>query len=85
MKCVHCRGEMPRRTAPVHVDRDGCHVVLDAVPAWLCQQCTSNVPVPLTGITILEFPSVERARARPSDPECAPSHLDLMLVEGCDG
>lgn len=21
------------------VDRDGCHVVLDAVPAWVCHQC----------------------------------------------
>lgn len=39
MTCVHCRGEMARRTAPLHVDREGCHVVLDAVPAWVCQQC----------------------------------------------
>ena len=39
MTCVHCRGEMAWRTAPLHVDREGCHVVLDAVPAWVCQQC----------------------------------------------
>ena len=39
MKCVHCRGDMTRRTAPLHVDRGGYHVVLDAVPAWVCQQC----------------------------------------------
>jgi len=39
MKCVHCRGEMARRTVPLHVDRAGCHVVLDAVPAWVCRQC----------------------------------------------
>jgi YgiT-type zinc finger domain-containing protein len=25
--------------APFHVDRSGCHVVLDAVPAWICGQC----------------------------------------------
>jgi YgiT-type zinc finger domain-containing protein len=30
---------MARKTAPLHVDREGCHVVLDAVPAWVCQQC----------------------------------------------
>jgi YgiT-type zinc finger domain-containing protein len=39
MTCVHCRGEMAWQTAPLHVDREGCHVVLDAVPAWVCQQC----------------------------------------------
>jgi uncharacterized protein (DUF1330 family) len=47
----------------------------------------------ITGITIIEFPSMEHARAWHNDPEYAPfiklrqagSHLDLMLVEGCDG
>lgn len=39
MKCLHCRGEMARGFAPFHVDRSGCHVVLDSVPAWICEQC----------------------------------------------
>jgi uncharacterized protein (DUF1330 family) len=47
---------------------------------------------PITGITIIEFPSMEHAKAWRSDPEYAPyiklrqagSHLDLMLVDGCD-
>ncbi|MBE9569397.1 MAG: YgiT-type zinc finger protein, partial [Proteobacteria bacterium] len=26
-------------TTPFHVDRKGCHLVLDSVPAWVCQQC----------------------------------------------
>jgi YgiT-type zinc finger domain-containing protein len=30
---------MARAAAPFHVDRGGCHVVLDSVPAWVCQQC----------------------------------------------
>jgi YgiT-type zinc finger domain-containing protein len=30
---------MVRAPAPFHVDRKGCHVVLDSVPAWVCQQC----------------------------------------------
>jgi len=30
---------MKRSTAPFHVDRKGCHLVLDAVPAWVCEQC----------------------------------------------
>lgn len=26
-------------TTPFHVDRKGCHLTLDAVPAWVCEQC----------------------------------------------
>ena len=39
MKCIHCQGEMKRGVAPFHVDRKGCHLILDAVPAWVCEQC----------------------------------------------
>ena len=39
MKCIHCHGEMKRGTTPFHVDRKGCHVLLDNVPAWVCEQC----------------------------------------------
>jgi YgiT-type zinc finger domain-containing protein len=39
MKCIHCQGEMRRGTTPFHVDRKGCHLLLDAVPAWVCAQC----------------------------------------------
>ena len=39
MKCMHCQGEMKRGTVPFHVDRKGCHLLLDEVPAWVCAQC----------------------------------------------
>lgn len=39
MKCIHCQGQMRRGTAPFHIDRKGCHLMLDAVPAWVCEQC----------------------------------------------
>ena len=39
MKCIHCQGRMQRTTTPFHVDRKGCHLMLDAVPAWVCEQC----------------------------------------------
>jgi len=39
MKCIHCHGEMKKGTTPFHVDRKGCHLMLDAVPAWVCTQC----------------------------------------------
>lgn len=39
MKCMLCQGKMKKGTAPFHVDRKGYHLTLDAVPAWVCQQC----------------------------------------------
>lgn len=39
MKCIHCSGEMTRGVAPFHVDRNGYHLLLDSVPAWVCLQC----------------------------------------------
>ena len=39
VNCVHCQGKMKRSTAPFHVARNGYHLVLDTVPAWMCGQC----------------------------------------------
>jgi len=39
LKCVHCQGRMVRSTAPFQIDRNGYHLTLDAVPAWVCSQC----------------------------------------------
>ena len=39
MKCVHCRGKKKKGAAPFHIDRKGCHLMLESVPAWVCEQC----------------------------------------------
>ena len=39
MNCIHCQGHMEHGTAPLHIDRKGCHLTLDNVPAWVCTQC----------------------------------------------
>ena len=39
MKCMHCQGQMKKGTSPFHIDRQEYHLTLDAVPAWVCQQC----------------------------------------------
>ena len=39
MKCIHCQGIMEKGIAPLHIDRKGCHLTLDNVPAWVCSQC----------------------------------------------
>ncbi len=30
---------MKKGETPFHIDRKGCHVTLDSVPAWVCTQC----------------------------------------------
>lgn len=39
MKCLYCQGEMKKRTTPFHIDKNGCHLTLDNIPAWICSQC----------------------------------------------
>lgn len=39
MKCIYCKGEMVRKTAPFDIDRKGYHLLLDAIQAWVCGQC----------------------------------------------
>jgi YgiT-type zinc finger domain-containing protein len=39
MKCIHCKGKMNRGTVPFHIDRKGCHLMLERVPAGVCEQC----------------------------------------------
>lgn len=36
---MYCQGEMKRSTAPFHIDRKSYHLMLDAIPAWVCAQC----------------------------------------------
>jgi YgiT-type zinc finger domain-containing protein len=30
---------MERGIAPFHIDRNGYHLALDRIPAWVCSQC----------------------------------------------
>ena len=42
MNCINCKGKMERGIAPFHIDRKGYHLLLDAIPAWVCSQCGEN-------------------------------------------
>ena len=39
MKCVHCQGELKRGTATFSDSRHGYVLVLNDLPAWVCEQC----------------------------------------------
>ena len=30
---------MKKGSTALHIDRQGCHLLLDSVPAWVCEQC----------------------------------------------
>jgi YgiT-type zinc finger domain-containing protein len=39
MECLCCKAQMKKGTAPFSIDRNGYHISLDAIPAWVCEQC----------------------------------------------
>ena len=39
MKCFHCQGELVHRTVSYAANRNGYHLIIDDVPAWVCEQC----------------------------------------------
>jgi YgiT-type zinc finger domain-containing protein len=39
MECLHCKGKMVRKKVSYTVNRKGYHMVIDDVPAWVCEQC----------------------------------------------
>ena len=43
MECMYCKGQMKKGMAPIHIDRKGCHVTIDRVPAWVCTQCGEHL------------------------------------------
>ncbi|HEY84270.1 MAG TPA: type II toxin-antitoxin system MqsA family antitoxin [Chloroflexi bacterium] len=39
MKCLYCKGELKRKKVSYTANRNGYHLIIDDVPAWVCQQC----------------------------------------------
>ncbi len=51
MRCLCCQGPVERSTTRLKVERGGCRLEWDAVPAWVCSRC---------GQTYFEPQEVER-------------------------
>jgi YgiT-type zinc finger domain-containing protein len=43
MECLCCKAQMKKGTAPFSIDRNGYHVLWEAVPAWVCEQCGESL------------------------------------------
>jgi len=39
MECLHCQGTLIRKKVGYTVNRKGYHLIIDDVPAWVCEQC----------------------------------------------
>ena len=39
MECFYCRGELVRERISYTATRKGYHLIVDEVPAWVCEQC----------------------------------------------
>jgi len=51
MRCLCCQGTVERTTTRVKLERSGCRLEWEAVPAWVCTRC---------GQSYFEPPEVER-------------------------
>lgn len=39
MECLHCKGKLIRKKVSYTATRQGYHLIIDQVPAWVCEQC----------------------------------------------
>lgn len=39
MECLYCKGTLVRKTVSYTATRKGYHLIIDEVPAWVCEQC----------------------------------------------
>jgi len=39
MKCLLCKGTMDKSTVAYTVDREGYHLYIQSIPAYVCTQC----------------------------------------------
>ncbi len=64
MKCLYCKAQMKKGTAPFSIDRNGDRMSWDAIPAWVCEQCgeslfeTKEVDTIQAALTVLDRETV---------------------------
>jgi YgiT-type zinc finger domain-containing protein len=39
MQCLYCKGTLVREKISYTATRKGYHMIIDDMPAWVCQQC----------------------------------------------
>ena len=39
MECLYCKGQLIQKKVSYTANRKGYHLIIDDVPAWVCEQC----------------------------------------------
>lgn len=39
MECLYCKGPLIQKKISYTANRKGYHLIIDDVPAWVCEQC----------------------------------------------
>jgi len=39
MKCFNCHGNLKQGKAPFTINRKAYHVIIEQLPAWVCEDC----------------------------------------------
>ena len=39
MECLYCKGKLVQKRVSYTATRMGYHLIIDDVPAWVCEQC----------------------------------------------
>jgi YgiT-type zinc finger domain-containing protein len=39
MECLYCQGKLVKKKVSYTANRHGYHLIIDNVPAWVCEQC----------------------------------------------
>jgi YgiT-type zinc finger domain-containing protein len=40
VECFYCKGNLVRKEISYTATRQGYHLIIDDVPAWVCEQCS---------------------------------------------
>jgi len=40
MECFYCKGTLTQKKISYTATRQGYHLIIDDVPAWVCEQCS---------------------------------------------
>ena len=43
MECLYCKGTLRRQRVSYTGTRKGYHLIVDYVPAWVCEQCGESL------------------------------------------
>jgi YgiT-type zinc finger domain-containing protein len=69
MECLYCQGTLTRTKVSYTANRNGYHLIIDEVPAWVCAQC---------GEPMFDEPTVEAIQAMLREIDEQRSRLDVL-------